>query len=227
MGETSIDRTPLAWNRSIELDASDESVSAGALLMRETLEHSGIVSWLEENLIDDRRPGSVLHSTGNLLRKCLLLLCQGHRDQDDSDRLRHDPAIAAAAKSSGGPVPFDGGDGLPSQPTLSRFVDQLSSEENLHVLKQGNPVEWAAPDSGGERRVGGFSGDRCGRCAVSGGWPPAGQPVLRLCRAPLLLGSGCGFRRERGHPWRAAAAAGGGQGRGDLRLRAADRGRSA
>ena len=59
MGESSIDRAPSDWNRSIELDASDESVSAdaGALLMRETLEHSGIVSWLEENLIDDRRPG--------------------------------------------------------------------------------------------------------------------------------------------------------------------------
>ena len=38
------------------------------------------------------------------MRTCLLLLCQGHRDQDDTDRLRHDPALAAAAKSSGGPV---------------------------------------------------------------------------------------------------------------------------
>ena len=38
MGESSIDRAPFDWNRSIELDASDESVSAdaGALLMRET-----------------------------------------------------------------------------------------------------------------------------------------------------------------------------------------------
>ena len=62
---------------------------------------------------------------------------QGHRDQDDADRLRHDSAVAAAAKSSGGPVHGDGRDGLPSQPTLSRFVDQLSCEENLDVLKQG------------------------------------------------------------------------------------------
>ena len=42
-----------------------------------------------------------------------------------------------AAESSGGPVPSDGSDGLPSQPTLSRFVDQVSSEENLDVLKRG------------------------------------------------------------------------------------------
>ena len=106
-------------------------------LIREILEHSRIVSWLEENLIDDRRPGSVVHSVGNPLRTCLVLLCQGHRDQDDADRLRHDPAVAAAAKSSGGPVHGDGRDGLPSQPRLSRFVDQLSCEENLDVLKQG------------------------------------------------------------------------------------------
>ncbi len=139
MGESSIDRFPFGYNRSLEVDGSDESVSAdaGALVMREILECSGIVSWLEDHLIDDRRPGSVVHSMGNLMRTCLLLLCQGHRDQDDADRLRHDPALAAAAKSSGGPVRGDGSDGLASQPTLSRFVDQLSCEENLDVLKEG------------------------------------------------------------------------------------------
>ena len=105
--------------------------------MRQTLECSGGVSWLEDRLIDDRRPGSVVHSMGNRMRTCRLLLCLGHRDQDDADRLRHDPALAAAAKSSGGPVRGDGSDGLPSQPTLSRFVDRLSGEENLDVLKEG------------------------------------------------------------------------------------------
>ena len=82
MGESSIDRFPFGYNRSLEVDGSDESVSAdaGALVMREILECSGIVSWLEDHLIDDRRPGSVVHSMGNLMRTCLLLLCQGHRD---------------------------------------------------------------------------------------------------------------------------------------------------
>ena len=32
--------------------------------MRQVLEHSGVVSWLEDRLIDDRRPGSVVHSMG-------------------------------------------------------------------------------------------------------------------------------------------------------------------
>ena len=47
------------------------------------------------------------------------------------------PGPCAAAKSSGGSVRGDGSDGLPSQPTLSRFVDRLSGEENLDVLKEG------------------------------------------------------------------------------------------
>ncbi len=90
MGESSIDRFPFHYNRSLEVDCSDESVSAdaGALLMRQTLECSGVVSWLE-----DRRPGSVVHSMGNRMCTCRLLLCQGHRDQDDADRLRQDPAL--------------------------------------------------------------------------------------------------------------------------------------
>ena len=139
MGGSSIDRFPFGYNRSLEVDGSEESVSAdaGALVMRQILECSGVVSWLEDRLIDDRRPGSVVHSMGNLMRTCLLLLCQGYRDQDDADRLRHDPAFAAAAKASGGPVRGGGSDGLSSQPTQSRFVDRLSGEENLDVLKEG------------------------------------------------------------------------------------------
>ena len=129
----------LVTTGSLEVDGSEESVSAdaGALVMRQILECSGVVSWLEDRLIDDRRPGSVVHSMGNLMRTCLLLLCQGYRDQDDADRLRHDPAFAAAAKASGGPVRGGGSDGLSSQPTQSRFVDRLSGEENLDVLKEG------------------------------------------------------------------------------------------
>ena len=68
----------------------------------------------------------------NLIRTCLLRLCRGHRDGD----LCQDPALAGA-KSSGDPVRGDGSDRLPSQPSLSRFVDLLSREANLYVLKEG------------------------------------------------------------------------------------------
>ena len=128
---------PSGYNRSLEVDGGNESVGAGALRMRLILESSGAVPWLEDHLIDGRRPGSVVHGMENLIRTCLLRLCRGHRDQDDGDLLCHDPALAAAAKSTGDPVRGDGSDRLPSQPSLSRFVDLLSREANLYVLKEG------------------------------------------------------------------------------------------
>ena len=137
MGESGIDRFPFGYNRSLEGDGGDESVSAGALPMRQILERSRVVSWMKDRLIDDRRPGSVVHGLRNPMRTCLLLLCQGHRDQDDADLLRHDTALAAAANSSGGFVRGGRSDGLPSRSALSRFVDRLSCEENLDVLKEG------------------------------------------------------------------------------------------
>ena len=72
MGESSLDRAPFEWNRSIEIDGSDESVSAdaGALLIREILEHSRIaLSWLEEPIpagvrVVERNPVAVLRNSG-------------------------------------------------------------------------------------------------------------------------------------------------------------------
>ena len=97
MDEPTFEGAQLDWNQSIEIRGSEDRVSAdaGTLLIREILEHSRIAASLEENLIDDRRPGSVVHSTGNLMRTCLLLLCQGHR----GPAAPRPPALAAAAKS--------------------------------------------------------------------------------------------------------------------------------
>ena len=70
---------PSGYNRSLEVDGGNESVGAGALRMRLILESSGAVPWLEDHLIDGRRPGSVVHGMENLIRTCLLRLCRGHR----------------------------------------------------------------------------------------------------------------------------------------------------
>ena len=136
MGESDLGSRPFSFNGSIDVKAVDESVSAdaGALPMRELMERTGIVRWLEEHLIDDRRPGSVSHSVGSLLRTSLLLIAQGHSDQDDADRLRSDPSLQASAREPRG-VADEGY--LASQPTLSRFLGMLSGEENLTVLCQG------------------------------------------------------------------------------------------
>ncbi|MCY4565218.1 MAG: IS1380 family transposase [Gammaproteobacteria bacterium] len=136
MGESRLGSRPFSFNGSIEVKAVDENVSsdAGALLMRELMERCGLVQWLAEHLIDDRRRGSVAHSVGSLLRTFLLLIVQGHTDQDDADRLRRDPSLRTSARDTRG-CRDEGG--LASQPTLSRFLGILSREENLEVLQQG------------------------------------------------------------------------------------------
>ena len=144
IGESDLGPRPFSFKGSIEVKAVDESVSAdaGALLMRELMERTGLVRWLEEHLIDDRRPGSVSHSVGSLLRTFLLLIAQGHSDQDDADRLRSDPSLRAWARDTRG-IADEGC--LASQPTLSRFLGMLSGEENLAVLRQGvlkNGIRW-------------------------------------------------------------------------------------
>ena len=136
MGESDPGSRPFSFNGSIDVKAVDESVSAdaGGLLMRELMERTGLVRWLEEQLIDDRRPSSISHSVGSLLRTFLLLIAQGHSDQDDADRLRSDPSLRASARDRRG-VADEGY--LASQPTLSRFLGMLSGAENLTVLCRG------------------------------------------------------------------------------------------
>ena len=104
MGESDPGSRPFSFNGSIDVKAVDESVSAdaGGLPMRELMERTGLVRWLEEQLIDDRRPGSVSHSVGSLLRTFLLLIAEGHSDQDDADRLRSDPSLRASARDTRG-----------------------------------------------------------------------------------------------------------------------------
>lgn len=77
--QTSIDSFPFGSHRSLEVDGSDEGVSAEALRMRQILERSGVVPWPEHRLIDDPRSGSVVHSMEKLMCTWLPLLRQGHR----------------------------------------------------------------------------------------------------------------------------------------------------
>src|SRR3712207_5066421 len=66
---------------------------AGAVIVREVMERSGIIEWLTERLHDPRQLHLVTCPLADLLRTMLLLFAQGWRDQDDADALRLDPAL--------------------------------------------------------------------------------------------------------------------------------------
>ena len=97
MGET-LPIFSTTFNGSVQVEARADHLSAdtGALLLREIMERTGIVEWMDERLLDPRNPLLITYPLADLLRTSLLLLGQGWRDQDDADRLRHDPSLRVA-----------------------------------------------------------------------------------------------------------------------------------
>jgi hypothetical protein len=108
--------------------------NAGAFLLRDVDDRLGMTRDLSRRLVDDRHPGTVF-SMAELTRTLLYLPAQGFSDLDDGDLLRHDPAFRLAVSDKKGTRPLDdNGHGLPSQPTLSRALHRLGSDDNRAVL---------------------------------------------------------------------------------------------
>ena len=156
MGET-LPIFSTTFNGSVQVEARADHLSAdtGALVLREIMERTGIVDWMDERLLDPRNPLLITYPLADLLRTSLLLLGQGWRDQDDADRLRHDPSLRVANDTRRGTSALESDSVLPSQPTLSRLVGLLSAPTNQEVVREGI-IELALrrlwQDNGGRRR---------------------------------------------------------------------------
>lgn len=137
MGET-LSLFTTSFNRSLAVEARPERLSrdAGAVLLREILERTGIIAWLAERLADPRQPSLVTYTLADLLRTALILFGQGWRDQNDADALRFDPALRLAVTGQRGTTPLAPEHHLASQPTLSRLLDTLSTDANRRVLRE-------------------------------------------------------------------------------------------
>lgn len=143
----------MEFNGSVRLEARAERLTsdAGAVLLREALERLGIAQWLAKRLVDVRKPELITHPLDELLKTSLLLLGQGYRDADDADVMRDDAVFRLAVSNRKGISALESRpeeerrrnhnpeepDGLASQPTLSRTVKMLSTEENRAVLRRG------------------------------------------------------------------------------------------
>ncbi|MDD5351447.1 MAG: IS1380 family transposase [Chthoniobacteraceae bacterium] len=141
----------MTFNAAVKVEARPERLSgeAGALLEREIDERLGLTDSLAQKLRDPRHPALTVHPLVELLRARLYLIGGGWRDQDDADKLRHDPALRlavsarrgdAALKPARGPQEPEG---LGSQPTQSRLVAALAPEENRRVLREAL-LDWTA-----------------------------------------------------------------------------------
>lgn len=141
MGESQSNLFPLEFNRSIHLEARSECVSGelGSLLMRELMDRLGYPELFARHLRDPRDAARVTHPFEELLRTALLMLVQGWDDQSDVQLLRNDAALRLAVSNRRGQRPLREAngrepDGLCSQPTLSRLVQDLGLPENRSGL---------------------------------------------------------------------------------------------
>src|SRR5215213_6400498 len=156
MGET-LPPFATSFNASLSVEARPERLTgdAGAVLVREVIERTGILEWMTARLHDPRQPRLVTYPLAELLRTVLVLFAQGWRDQDDADALRLDPALCCAVAGARGTTPLAEGAHLASQPTLSRLLDILTLEANRPVLREAL-AELAArrlrAERGGRRR---------------------------------------------------------------------------
>jgi len=137
MGET-LPPFATSFNASLSIEARPERLTgdAGAVLVREVMERTGIVEWMTARLHDPRQPHLVTYPLAELLRTMLVLFAQGWRDQDDADGLRLDPALRCAVAGARGTTPLAEGAHLASQPTLSRLLDLLTLAANRPVLRE-------------------------------------------------------------------------------------------
>jgi hypothetical protein len=141
MGEAHPTRFPFSFNRSLDVEGRPERLTgdSGALLLREVDTRLGVTEHLAARLLDPRDQRLVTHPLPELLRARVYAMAQGHRDQDDLDDLRDDPALRLAVSERAGQAPLRDApalvpDGLASQPTQSRLVEMLTLPGNPEAL---------------------------------------------------------------------------------------------
>jgi Transposase DDE domain group 1 len=93
---------------------------AGALLLREAGEATGLFQALDRAIPDPRDPALIVHDQRTLIAQRIIALALGYEDLDDHQTLRTDPALQLAA----GAVP-DQDAPLASPATLCRLEDRI------------------------------------------------------------------------------------------------------
>jgi hypothetical protein len=107
-------------------EVPNASSDGGAVLLKASDRRLGLIPRLAAALVDDRQPGKVRHTLGDLLGQRIYGLALGYEDANDAARLADDPMHKLLL----GRDPLTG-EALASQPTLSRFENEVSRGELL------------------------------------------------------------------------------------------------
>jgi hypothetical protein len=101
---------------------------AGGLLLREIDQRYRLTENATRCLRDSRQALKVKHDLLTLVRQRMFAIAQGYEDNNDAATLARDPAFKIMA----GKAPGAAGD-LASQPTMSRFENQVTSKDLRHL----------------------------------------------------------------------------------------------
>jgi len=86
---------PLAAREVVaRFDGGNITSDAGALLLRQTEQATGILKQFAACFTDHRDPDRLEHSALELIAQRVYALCLGYEDLNDHDALRHDPLLA-------------------------------------------------------------------------------------------------------------------------------------
>jgi hypothetical protein len=107
-------------------DVPDASSDGGAVLLKVADRRLGLIPRLAAALVDERQPGKARHALADLLGQRIYGLALGYDGANDAARLADDPLH----KPLLGRDPVTG-DALASQPTLSRFENDVTRGELL------------------------------------------------------------------------------------------------
>lgn len=121
---------PAIENKQVTVDFNGPSQSSdgGVLLMSELSGQIKIIEQISDCITDVRDERYTLHELNALLTQRIYQIALGYEDANDSDHLRHDPALKMAL----GVLP-DSGKALASQPTITRLENAISHRDLYRI----------------------------------------------------------------------------------------------
>jgi len=146
-----------SFNRAVRIEARPDRLTAdaGVMLMREVMERTGLIDWLEAHFDDSRKSDQVTYSMSELLRTQLALLAQGWTSAAAADHLREDPALRLSVSDRRQDMPL-------RAPSTPRTPDGLASRRRYARLTldvDSLPIEVHGQQAGSAYN--GYFGTRC------------------------------------------------------------------
>lgn len=104
------------------------TTDAGALLLREIGQKTGMFEALNRVIPDPRNPVFIVHEQETMLAQRIIALALGYEDLNDHQTLRADPALQLAA----GKLPTED-ETLASPPTLCRLENRIDRKTLIEI----------------------------------------------------------------------------------------------